>query len=62
MSTMCFMEIATIEHNVLHRGSCTLQHKKTNINLTNAPTGEKGWGNSGRVTQASLHSFPATLH
>ena len=25
------------------------------------PTGEKGWGNSGPVTRASLHSSPATL-
>ena len=24
------------------------------------PTGEKGWGNSGPVTRASLHSSPAT--
>ena len=26
------------------------------------PTGEKGWGNSGPVTRASLHSSPATIH
>ena len=26
------------------------------------PTGEKGWGNSGPVTRASLHSSPATHH
>ena len=25
------------------------------------PTGEKGWGNSGPVTRASLHSSPATV-
>ena len=25
------------------------------------PTGEKGWGNSGPVTRASLHSSPATI-
>ena len=26
------------------------------------PTGEKGWGNSGPVTRASLHSSPATIY
>ena len=26
------------------------------------PTGEKGWGNSGPVTRASLHSSPATVN
>ena len=55
---------STFQHMVQKPGRHCLLYRTTRhrpVAGRQHPTGEKGWGNSGPVTRASLHSSPATV-